>query len=207
MKRTVFAIIFACFTLTMMAQEVIKVKYEGARPTIQDFAQALLFSGDVDDNDCDEASNAAANAMTHYLKGEPQEEGQTFTLDQKNGFMLYESKYKDPEFGEYLTRYEMCYWNESDQKHKLIGYSVASYHNGKYEPGQFDGLVFYRYDNAKKTMELYYEPGFENVCYTEDGANVTYSLPRSGKDITATFWYENRKTQKTLKWDGHQFKY
>ena len=207
MKRTVFAIIFACFTLTMMAQEVIKVKYEGARPTIQDFAQALLFSGDVDDNDCDEASNAAANAMTHYLKGEPQEEGQTFTLDQKNGFMLYESKYKDPEFGEYLTRYEMCYWNESDQKHKLIGYSVACYHNGKYSPGQFDGLVFYRYDNAKKTMELYTEPGFENVSYTEDGANVVYSLPRSGKDITATFWYENRKTQKTLKWDGHQFKY
>ena len=207
MKRTVLAIIFACYTLNVMAQDAIKVKYEGARPTIQDFAQALLFSGDVDDNDCDEASNAAANAMTHYLKGEPQEEGQTFTIDQKNGFLLYESKYKDPEFGEYLTRYEMCYWNESDQKHKLIGYSVASYHNGKYEPGQFDGLVFYRYDNAKKQMEYYTEPGFENICYTEDGSNVTYSLPRSGKDITATFWYENRKTQKTLKWDGHQFKY
>ena len=207
MKRISLAILFACFTLVVMAQEAIKVKYQGARPTIQDFAQALLFSGDVDDNDCDEASNAAANAMTHYLKGEPQEEGQTFTLDQKNGFMLYESKYKDPENGEYLMRYEMCYWNESDQKHKLIGYSVACYHDGKYEPGQFDGLVFYRYDNAKKTMEYYTEPGFENVCYTEDGANVVYSLPRSGKNITATFWYENRKTEKTLKWDGHQFKY
>lgn len=207
MKRSVLAIIFACFTLVVMAQEAIKVKYEGARPTIQDFAQALLFSGNVDDNDCDEASNAAANAMTHYLKGEPQEEGQSFTIDQKNGFMLYESKYKDPEFGEYLTRYEMCYWNESDQKHKLIGYSVASYHNGKYEPGQFDGLVFYRYDNAKKQMEYYTEPGFENVCYTEDGANVTYSLPRSGKDITATYWYETGKKQKTLKWDGQQFSF
>ena len=205
MKRTVFAIIFVCFTLTMMAQEAIKVKYEGARPTIQDFAQALLFSGDVDDNDCDEASNAAANAMSHYLKGEPQEEGQTFTLDQKNGFLLYESKYKDPEDGEYLTRYEMCYWNESDQKHKLIGYSVACYHNGKYSPGQFDGLVFYRYDNAKKQLTYYTEPGFENVCYTEDGANVVYSLPRSGKDITVSYWYENRKTQKTLKWNGHGF--
>ncbi len=207
MKRTVLAIIFACFTLTVMAQEAIKVKYEGARPTIQDFAQALLFSGDVDDNDCDEASNAAANAMTHYLKGEPQEEGQSFTIDQKNGFMLYESKYTDPEFGEYVTRYEMCYWNESDQKHKVIGYSVACYHNGKYEPGQFDGLAFYRYDNAKKTMEYYTEPGFENSSYTEDGANVTYSLPRSGKDITATYWYESGKKQKTLKWDGHQFSF
>lgn len=207
MKRSVLAIIFACFTLVVMAQDVIKVKYEGARPTIQDFAQALLFSGNVDDNDCDEASNAAANAMTRYLKGEPQEEGQSFTIDQKNGFMLYESKYKDPEFGEYLTRYEMCYWNESDQKHKLIGYSVACYHDGKYEPGQFDGLVFYRYDNAKKQLEYFTEPGFENVCYTEDGANVTYSLPRSGKDITATYWYETGKKQKTLKWDGHQFSF
>lgn len=39
----------------------------------------------------------------------------------------------------------------------------------------------------------------------KDGANVTYSLPRSGKDITVTYWYENRKTQKTLKWNGHGF--
>ncbi len=206
MKRISLAIFFASLSWLMMAQEAIKVKYEGARPTIQDFAQALLFSGDVDDNDCDEASNAAANAMTRYLNGEPQEEGVTFMFDLKNGFMLYESKYKDAD-DEYLARYEMCYWNESDQKHKVIGYSVTCYHNGKYEPGQFDGLVFYRYDNAKKTMEIFGEPGFENVCYTEDGANVTYSLPRSGKDITATFWYENRKTQKMLKWDGHQFKY
>ena len=207
MKRISLAILFACLSWALMAQEVIKVNYQGARPTIKDFAQALLSSGDVDDNDCDESSNAAARAFERFQKGEPLEDGETFTLDQKNGFLLYESKYKDPDNGEFLMRYEMCYWNEADQKHKLIGYSVACYHDGQYSPGQFDGLVFYRYDNAKKQLTFFTEPGFENVCITEDGANVIYSLPRSGKDITATFWYEKRKTQKTLKWNGHGFNY
>jgi len=41
---------------------------------------------------------------------------------------------------------------------------------------------------------------------TEDGAYVSYDLPRSGKDITVTYWYKDRKEQKTLKWDGHRFK-
>ena len=44
-------------------------------------------------------------------------------------------------------------------------------------------------------------PGFE-VSYD----NTTYSLPRTGKDITVTKWNANgTKTEKTLKWNGHGF--
>lgn len=55
-----------------------------------------------------------------------QEEGVTLTVDQKNGFVLYESRQD-----EYLTRIELCYWNEADKKHKLIAYNVACFMDGK----------------------------------------------------------------------------
>ena len=35
-----------------------------------------------------------------------------------------------------------------------------------------------------------------------------YALPRTGKDIIVTTWHEDgKKTQKTLKWNGHGFSY
>lgn len=205
MKRLSLSIFFACLSWLLMAQETIKVNYQGARPTISDFAKAIFLSGDVDDSDCDESSNAAAQAFVRYQKGEALAKGETLTLDQKNGFLLYESKYSDPEDGEYLLKYEMCYWNEVDQKHKLIAYSVASFHNGQYEPGQFDCLIFYRYDNATKQLEQYFDTGLEVEYMTEDGANISYSLPRVGKDITANYWYKSGKKQQVIKWNGHGF--
>ena len=42
MKKIVLAIIFACFAFGLAAQEVYKVKYQGERPTIADFADALF---------------------------------------------------------------------------------------------------------------------------------------------------------------------
>ena len=38
--------------------------------------------------------------------------------------------------------------------------------------------------------------------------NKSYALPRTGKDIIVTTWHEDgKKTQKTLKWNGHGFSY
>ena len=70
-------------------------------------------------------------------------------------------------------------------------------------PGQYDCLDFYRYDNATRKMSAY-DAGFE-----VDYFNTSYSLPRTGKDITVTQWSENgrEKWQKTLKWDGNRFSY
>ena len=44
MKRLSLAIIFACCTLAMAAQEGFRVDYQGARPTIKDFVNAYLTS-------------------------------------------------------------------------------------------------------------------------------------------------------------------
>ena len=204
MKRLSLAIIFVCCTLGLAAQNAIRVNYQGASPTISDFVWAFLSASDPDDeDDCvDESFNAIRNAWIRHRKGLPQDEGNVLTIDQKNGFVLYESRYE-----EHLFRVEMCYWNEADGKHKLFAYNVSCFTNDKYSAGQFDGLLFYRYDNATKKMTLCTDVGFDAVCGTDDGAWISYALPRTGKDITVTLWYESGKKQKTLKWKGRRFSY
>ena len=203
MKRISLAVMLALCSLTMAAQDVISVNYKGARPTISDFAWALLsnYVWDEEEDVLDESKNAAKNAWTQYRKGLPLDEGDKITIDQKNGYAAYE--FRD---GKDLLKVEMCYWNEADQKHKLFAYNVRGYTDGKYSPGQFDGLTFYRYDNATKKMTLCEAPGFEVTFVTDDEAWVCYDLPRSGKDIIYTEWKDNvKRKQKTLKWNGRRF--
>ena len=209
MKRELLAIIFACCTLSLAAQDVIRVNYKGAKPTISDFAWAYLsdYVYNEDDDVLDEARNAAKYAWIQHRKGLPQDEGDKLTVDEKNGYAVYESR-SEYEGVEDLVRIEMCYWNEADGKHKLFAYNVACFRNGKYSPGQFDGLSFYRYDNATKKMTSIDAPGFEVQYGTDDGAYVTYALPRTGKDIIYSEWDENgKKKQKTLKWNGRRFSF
>ena len=203
MKKLVLAIVFAFCTLAVSAQDAIRVNYTGAKPTISDFAWAFLSVDNGEDElegESDESFNAIKQAWIRHRNGTPQDEHETLTIDDKNGFVLYEWKYE-----ENMLRIEMCYWNESDQKHKLFAYNVSCFQNDKYSPGQFDGIVFCRYDNAKRELTYCEAPGFEVEYGTDDGAWVSYDLPRSGKDITVNYWHANKKTQKTLKWNGHGF--
>ena len=210
MRKIIFLVLlFICSTLAVFAQESIRVKYQGAQPTISDFAWAFLSSNDDDEEeDCvDESFYAIRAAWETHRKGLPQEEGVTLTIDQKNGFVVYEykSEYEDVK---HLLRIEMCYWNESDGKHKLFAYNVCCFRNGECSPGQFDGLLFYRYDNATKKMTLCNDVGFDVEFGTNDGddvAYISYALPRTGKDIILTTWYKRGKQQKTLKWNGRRF--
>ena len=95
----------------------------------------------------------------------------------------------------------MCYWNESDGKHKLFAYNQWFYENGKPVGGQYDGLTFFRYNNATKKMSWCEAPGFDVEFH-----NTTYTLPRTGKDIIKTKWDDNGgKRQTTLKWNGRRF--
>lgn len=197
MKRTIFALILACSTLALSAQGTIKVNYKGAKPSISDFAWAVLsMDENSEEADFDESRNAVKQAWIRHQRSMAQEKGVILTIDEKNGYVLYESK-----DGEYTLQVEMCYWNEADGKHKLFAYKTESFINGKRpDPGQYDGLVFYRYDNATKKMTIC-EAGID-VEYV----NISYALPRSGKDITVTRWNSNGTTKKqTLKWNGHGF--
>ncbi|MBR5673981.1 MAG: hypothetical protein IKW97_06230 [Muribaculaceae bacterium] len=202
MKRESIALIFACFALALMAQDGIRVHFKGAQPTICDFVSAFVSShDDAEEDDCaDEAFNGVAYAWERYQKGIPLEEGQTLTVDEKNGYVVYETR-SEYESTENVVRMEMCYWNETDGKHKLFAYSVWCFTNGKPSLGQFDGITFYRYDNATKKMSYCDPPGFD-VKYFD----TSYALPRTGKDIIVTTWDENgNKEEKALKWNGKKF--
>ena len=203
MNRIVLAILFAFCTMTLSAQDAIKVNYQGEKPTISDLAWAFLSydNGEEElEGEADESFNAIKQAWIHHREGTPLDEHVTLTIDDKNGFVLYEFRYEES-----LLRIEMCFWNESDKKHKLFAYNVGYYYDGEYSPGQFDGIVFCRYDNATREMTYCESPGFEVEYGTDDGAWVSYDLPRTGKDITVNYWLNGKRTQKTLKWDGQKF--
>lgn len=209
MKRFALAIILACCALSLAAQGVIRVNYQGDRPNISDFVSAYLtgmqdISVEDEDECCiDEATHAFAENWKLYKAGKKLDEGNAITVDLKNGFVVYESKYDN-----HLLRIEACFWNESDGKHRLFAFNVRSYSDGKASLGQYDGMSFFRYDNAAKTMSRTDDVGFEQEYYA-NGCIVTYSLPRSGKDITVTYWNEDNgnKTEKTLKWGGRRFSF
>ena len=103
----------------------------------------------------------------------------------------------------YTQRWEMCYWNMADKKHKLFALCRELWEDGKrLNPGQYDGLMFFRYDNATKRM-TFVDMGIEVEYF-----NTSYGLPRVGKDITVTKWSESgKKTTKTLKWNGSRFSF
>lgn len=209
-KRLSITVFLTCCTLAMSAQDDIRVNYQGAQPTISDFAWAFLSShNDEEEEDCvDESFNAIRYAWIKHRKGLPQDDDVTLTIDQRNGYVVYEYR-SEYESTVHVVRIEMCYWNESDKKHKLFAYNVECFKNGDPNPGQFDGLVFYRYNNATKKMTMTYDVGFEPVGGTSDNAWISYALPRSGKDITVTtFWYNTgKKQQKLLKWNGRRFSF
>ncbi len=189
--------------MAVMAQETIKVKYQGAKPTISDFAWSYLSVAALDDDGCiNEADHAFKQAWVKQRNGKKLDKGETLTIDKNNGYVCFESRHE-----EHRLKIEMCYWNESDGKHKLVAYNVLSFRDGNYEPGQYDGIVFYRYNNATKKMTMCSVPGFNRVYDVEDGATIYFDLPRTGKDITVNYMnYNTKKVKpKTLKWTGRKF--
>jgi hypothetical protein len=85
MKRIASAIFFACLALSLVAQQGIKVKYKGSKPTVTDFAWAAFPSLNYEDEEeCgDRPWRALQHAMTLHSKGLPQEQGETLTIDTK----------------------------------------------------------------------------------------------------------------------------
>lgn len=197
MKKTILLVALLVANLAAWAQDDIRVRYQGAKPTITDLAWAFCDYMDNLEETGDRPSNAIMSAMIQQRKGIPQEEGETFIIDEKNGYILYE-RVDDS----YVNRMEMCYWNEADGKHKLFAFNnLATLMDGRPACTETSGLYFYRYNNATKKMVYCDPPGFE-VDYS-----ATYALPRTGKHIVVTKWDENGNKIKetTLKWNGRRF--
>ena len=199
MKKLVAILFLLALTMTVSAQEGIKVGFLGAAPDIVDFAWAWATANDDDpESEPDESSNALRQSLECYRTGEAQPEGFTITVDRKAGYILVQSKHDG-----YTSKWEMCYWNMDDKKHKLFAMCVELSENGmRMNPGQYDGLTFYRYDNATRQMK-HVDMGIDVQYF-----NISYALPRVGKDIIVTHWSENgrEKWQTALKWNGHGFK-
>lgn len=212
MKKVLLLVSLLAFSVLGLSAQSFPVKFQGEKPNISDFAWAyvnyeLAPAEDEEEEEgyYNESIGAVKNAMEKHRANKTLEPGTMLSIDLRNGFVLYE--WKDPDSDNRL-RVEMCYWNESDGKHKLFACGVYYFDGDKYSAGQFDGLTFYRYDNAAKTMTYADDIGFDVEYSTEDGAWVTYDLPRSGKNITVTYWYDNgTKKQKTLQFDGHRFSF
>lgn len=201
MKRIVSAIILSCLTLSLMAQNGIKVNFKGSKPTVADFAWAAFPSLNYEDEDesGDRPWKALEDAMKRYRDGLPQEEGDKLTIDTKNGYILFERVYD--EYEDHVFRLEVCFWNESDGKHRLIAFNnLASYSQDGPSVTEVSGLVFFRYDNATKRMVGCEPPGFE-IDY-----GLLYELPRNGKDMITTRWNADGSTsQMKLRWNGRKF--
>jgi hypothetical protein len=152
MKRLSLSIILVCCTLALAAQDGIKVNFQGAAPDIMDFAWSYVTSSDGNEEaESDESTNALRQSLEMYRKGQSQPEDFTITVDKKAGYILVVSNQNG-----FTNKWEMCFWNMADKKHKLFACCVELSENGKRtSPGQYDGLNFYRYDNATKTMSAY----------------------------------------------------
>ena len=162
-------------------------------PDIVDFVTVYLSNPD------DELRGSIAPEWQKYLKNEKLSKGITFTVDKNNGYVRYDRVDKKSNEKSYV---EYCYWNCADGLHKLFAENVGITINDKPVFTEFSGLYIYVYDNA--TQKLYMFDQDLLGLGEETHGMVTFSLPRTGKDIEVT--YANG-SKKKLTWNGNGFSF
>lgn len=169
-------------------------------PSIISFVSSFLSEPE------DELRGSIAPEWDKYLNQEPLDKGVTLFVDQKNGFVRYEMDYDIayPEDQTGLKSYvEYCYWNCADGTHKLFAENVGMTQNGEPAFAQFEGLYIYAYDNA--TQKLYMIDQELLGLGDDVRGEVTFALPRKGKDIEVCIIKGAEKIQKKLVWNGKGF--
>lgn len=166
-------------------------------PDIVDFVTVFLSEPE------DELRGSIAPEWQKYLKNEKLSKGVTITVDKKNGYVRYEMDYdvaypKD-KTGQ-KTCVEYCYWNCADGLHKLFAENVLLTDNNGPFYTEFSGLYIYAYDNA--TQKLYMIDQSLLGMGEVDQGEVTFALPRQGKDIEVTY---SNGSKKKLAWNGKGF--
>lgn len=174
----------------------IEVKSKGARPTISDFATAILdYSKEM------EFFDKVYEDWKLYQQKKPLRHHGHFIVDIKNGFMSYEMPGEDANDTTYL---EMCFWNCADAKHKLVCTNVRLKMGEDYGWSEYVGCRFYLYDNDKKTMRALLP---EDIGTLYDGNCLSvFFLPRKGKNIRVSISSEDERWDEVLEWDGYKFK-
>lgn len=180
------------------ADYAITVKFQGQKPGIRDFINAMYEEPE------DEWSSTTSDMWKRFLNNKLKAD-EKVTLDAQNGFVSFENSYSD-EFGETKRIEEICYWNCSDTKHKVVAQNAMVYRDGQPMETEFTGLSFMIYNNAthKLTFSGCSDMGID-VEYEDGLQATTYTLPRVGKDIKIIVHYDNKKEEFTAKWNGLRF--
>ena len=177
----------------------ITVQFKGRNPNIKDFVSARF----SDDEDLGECLSDIASAWEDYLQGKSLDEGSSFIVDIANGFMRFDKKYSEQN----RKQMEMCYWNCSDGKHKLVAENIEAYDNGRQVNTECTGWQFFMYDVGTHRMRPVGGDELGFVCDFPQGNSNTVSvaLPRQGKTVILTCNTPSGKLTKRLTWNGSKF--
>ena len=158
----------------------------GKQPTITDFTRAFA-SADQEGDPLFSATIARIDGRQAKL---PQGERFTCLIDRPHGYLraVYTTEGNiDPN-----QTLEVCYWR-TDTDHRLV--AVCHYSDiGTYF------LIFYDYNPATGLMTPLARPPFED--FHELLGELIVQLPREGKDIHMTSWWEGGPQPLTLRWNG-----
>ena len=193
-----------CSTVSAQEEDIFSftVKYQGQRPTITDFVTAFLQQEELG-----EVWGNVSDQWKLYRQGK--KTSGTFTVDQKNGFIEYKRIINDAEGRSELVT-EFCYWNMSDNRHKLLAVNNYFSENGKYYFTEHSGPSLLLFDSQTRRMS-FATIGDYGLEYAPFGdTSVIFNLPRQGKNIKLVFPPTEEKpnretTYSEYVWDGKMF--
>ena len=208
MKKILLSALFLlCLSPFLKAQEEedwsIPVSFTGQNPVISDFLTALLTRDYMGDS-----FGGIHDKWESYRLGRPLSDDCSFLVDQRNGYIRFDSSYTD-EFGTYSSTAEYCFWNCSDGRHKLVAENMLSFKDGEPFESQMSGLSLYMYDSGtKKMVPVYaYDLGLDLDDVMPLDTNITVRwLPRTGKTIQYIFYAPSGDAMAAFTWDGRKFK-
>jgi len=162
-----------------------QVTFKGKSPTIVDFVNNYLAEPE------DELFGALSDMWKKYRKGKPQDQGDTLIVDIRNGYVCFKDWSDVNDDDRSLSLTEMCYWNCSDGKHKLVAFTNNYWGDGKWIDGQYTGISFCLYNIAKRTLTMVsntgeelgivVKTGRESEISGYDAENKTYFAQVNGK--------------------------
>ena len=174
------------------------VEYQGTTPTISDFLVAITTQEDPG-----EWMDYLGQRWTEYRRGEKYEGH--FTVDDSQGYVRYDKEETEHE-GVVLTSVaEFRCWACDDNRYHIVATATNIFENGVAVDSQPSGITMYLYDSTTRRMAMVKG---ENLGVGRPDINglVAFSLPSTGKDITATVYDTEEGEQKIVYvWNGKGF--
>ena len=186
MKKLINIVFLLVLTMTMQAQEgySFPVKFRGKAPSVSDFAKARSQQEDP------------GELLASIRKNKKRQYG--------NDYVMYFNRIASDRFV-WTDTTEICCWDNSDGRHKIVVMIHRDYSNGKIAAGQYSGLSLSVYDAYTRRMEMAssYDMGIE-----PPEINGLYIYTLSAKDKTVTISVNSQSEvceSRTYIWNGRNF--